>query len=177
MSTTITTPKVRISYAHLFTPTAMKEGDTKMYSVALLIPKTDKAAIASIRKAIEEATEEGKSKKFNGKIPANLQNPLRDGDAEKPDNEEYEGMYFINVKNSKPPVIVDKGREAILDESKIYSGCYGRANITFFAYNYENMKKGISASINAFQKLEDGDRLGGGGVNIDEAFGDDSDDL
>ena len=45
MSTQITTGKVRFSYCNLFTPRAVQEGAQPKYSVTLLIPKSDKAAL------------------------------------------------------------------------------------------------------------------------------------
>ena len=54
-NTRITTKKVRFSYVHVFEPTAMNEGDTKKYSVAILIPKTDKVTVKAIKDAIQSA--------------------------------------------------------------------------------------------------------------------------
>ena len=79
-NTRITTKKVRFSYVHVFEPTAMNEGDTKKYSAAILIPKTDKATVKAIKDAIQSALELGKSKHFGGVLPKKWENPLRDGD-------------------------------------------------------------------------------------------------
>ena len=54
-ATQITTGKVRFSYAYLFTPRASQDGGAAKYSVTLLIPKSDKATLAKINKAIEAA--------------------------------------------------------------------------------------------------------------------------
>lgn len=60
-----------------------------------LIPKEDKATIKKIKAAIDAAVQDGISSKWGGKKPANLKQPLRDGDAERADEApEYEGMYF-----------------------------------------------------------------------------------
>ena len=58
------------------------------------------------------------------------------------------------------PGIVDKDVNPILDQSELYSGCYGRASITFYAYN-ANGNKGIACGLQNLQKLEDGEPLGG----------------
>jgi len=47
-----------------------------------------------------------------------------------------------------------------LDPSEFYSGCYGRASITLYAYDTSG-SKGIAAGLNNVQKLEDGNKLGG----------------
>ena len=105
-NTRITTKKVRFSYVHVFEPTAMNEGDTKKYSVSILIPKTDKVTIKAIKDAIQSALELGKSKHFGGVLPKKWENPLRDGDEEK-DDEVYAGHYFINAKSVRKPIILD----------------------------------------------------------------------
>jgi hypothetical protein len=50
---------------------------------------------------------------------------------------------------------------AIIDPSEFYSGCFGRASVTFYPYNASG-SKGIACGLNNIQKLEDGERLGGG---------------
>jgi hypothetical protein len=49
---------------------------------------------------------------------------------------------------------------SIIDPSEFYSGCFGRASITFYAYNAQG-SKGIACGLNNLQKLEDGEALGG----------------
>ena len=50
---------------------------------------------------------------------------------------------------------------AIIDPNEFYSGCYGRASVTFYPYNASG-NKGIACGLNNVQKQEEGDRLGGG---------------
>ena len=42
----------------------------------------------------------------------------------------------------------------------MYSGVYGRASITFYAFN-KNGSKGIACGLNNLQKISDGEPLGG----------------
>lgn len=173
MSTTkVITGKVRFSYANVFEPKAISEDQEKKYSVSLIIPKSDTRTIDKIKKAVQAALEEGKSSKFGGKIPAKYKNPLRDGDEERPDDENYADSYFVNANANKKPGVVDENRDEIIDKDEFYSGCYGRASINLYAFNV-NGNKGIAAGLNGVQKLEDGERLGGGVFNADEDFGDD----
>lgn len=176
MSTQITTGKVRLSYAHLFEAVAIQEGQPKKYSTAILIPKTDKATLKAIENAVKAASEKDKAK-WGGKIPTGptFKLPLRDGDEEKPDDENYEGMMFLNASSTKMPKVVDRNKQEILDSEEVYSGCFARVVLNFYGFNVQS--KGIAAGLQAVQKLEDGDRLGGGGVDIDTAFGDLDDDL
>ncbi|MDD3205653.1 MAG: DUF2815 family protein [Lachnospiraceae bacterium] len=159
----ITGPDTRWSYANVWEPKSINDGTPK-YSVALLIPKSDTVTLEKIKKAIEAAYTEGAGKlKGNGKsVPplAALKTPLRDGDVEKPDDETYAGHYFVNANNTSAPGIVDANRQPILTRSEVYSGVYGRASISFYAFNTSG-NKGIACSLNNLQKLRDGEPLGG----------------
>lgn len=93
MSTTkVITGKVRFSYVNIFKSRAFQAGQDAKYSVCLLIPKEDKATIKKIKAAIDAAVQDGISSKWGGKKPANLKQPLRDGDAERAD-EVYSGCW------------------------------------------------------------------------------------
>ena len=171
--TKVVTGKVRFCYVNVFEPTAMNEGDTPKYNICVLIPKSDTATIDKIKKAIEAAKEAGKAKLAdkNGRIPANLKLPLRDGDEERPDDPAFEDHYFINVNSMRQPSIVDRSLNPIMSRDEFYSGCYGRASINFYAFNVSS--KGIAAGLNNLQKLEDGEMLAGGST-VEEDFGGDN---
>lgn len=159
IDTKVITGKVRLSYAHLFKPQAISEGADPKYSVCLLIPKSDKKTLKKINDAIEAAKQAGASK-WGGKIPANLKLPLRDGDEERSDREEYVGHYFVNATSKQKPGVVDRQLNEILDSTEVYSGCYARASINFYAFNQAG-NRGIACGLNNIQKVEDGDYLGG----------------
>lgn len=147
----------RLSYAHIWEPDSVNGSEPK-YSVSCIIDKDDKDTIVKIQKAIELAKEEGKGK-WGGKIPANLKTPLRDGDIDRPEDEAYSGAMFLNANSRQAPQVVDKKVQPILDQSEVYSGCYGRVSVTFYAYN-SNGNKGIAAGLGNVQKLKDGEPLG-----------------
>ena len=160
----ITGVQTRWSYANVWNPKAMAEGAKPKYSVSLIIPKSDTVTIQKIKAAIKAAYEEGQSKlKGNGKsVPplAAIKTPLRDGDVERPDDEAYQNAYFVNANSPTAPGIVDADRQPIIDTSEVYSGVYGRASITFYAFN-SNGNKGIACGLNNLQKIADGEPLGG----------------
>ena len=158
-ATKVVTGKVRFSYLHVWEPAAVEEGSQKKYSVSLIIPKSDTDTVARIKNAIQSALEAGKAK-FGGKIPASLKLPLRDGDIERADDDAYLNSWFLNANSSKQPGIVDQNVQPIIRQDEIYSGCYGRASINFFAFN-TNGNKGIACGLNNIQKLSDGELLGG----------------
>lgn len=154
--TKVITGKVRFSYANVWEPRSVN-GEEEKYSVSLIIPKSDKDTIARINAAIEAAKKEGVLK-FGGKVPAILKLPLRDGDAERADDENYRGSYFLNANSMAKPTIVDKDVQPIEDKALFYSGCYGRASIVFYAYS-NNGTRGIACGLYNLQKLSDGEQL------------------
>ena len=156
----------RLSYAHIWEPDSVNGSEPK-YSVSCIIDKDAKDTITKIQKAIELAKEEGKGK-WGGKIPANLKTPLRDGDIDRPEDEAYAGCMFLNANSRQAPQVVDKKVQPVLDQSEVYSGCYGRVSVTFYAYN-SNGNKGVAAGLGNVQKLKDGEPLGSR-VNAKDEF-------
>lgn len=148
----------RFSYLHCWEPNAVNGSDPK-YSVSAIIPKTDTETIEKIKKAIEQAKQDAVSK-WGGKVPGNLKLPLRDGDIDCPDDEAYADSYFFNANSRQAPQVVDKNVQQVLDQSEVYSGCYGRISVNFYGYN-SNGNRGIAAGLGNIQKLRDGEPLGG----------------
>ena len=175
----ITGVNTRWSYVNAWEPKSINGGAPK-YSVSLIIPKSDTKTLEKIRAAIQAAYEEGQSKlKGNGRsVPAlsALKTPLRDGDAERPDDEAYANSYFVNANSGTAPGIVDADRNPILERSEVYSGVYGRASINFYAFN-SNGNKGIACGLNNLQKIRDGEPLGGKSRAEDDFAEEDEDDF
>ena len=173
----ITGKDTRWSYANVWEPKSIN-GSTPKFSVSLIIPKTDVATVKKIKAAIEAAYHEGEAKlKGNSKsVPALslIKTPLRDGDTERPDDPNYAGSYFVNANSATAPGIVDADCQPILTRSEVYSGVYGRASISFYAFN-SNGNRGIACGLNNLQKLRDGEPLGGR-ASAESDFADDDDD-
>ena len=159
----ITGPKTRWSYANVWEAKSVN-GSAPKFSVSLIVPKSDTATVAKVKAAIEAAYKEGESKlKGNGRtVPALsvIKNPLRDGDIERPDDPAYANAYFINANSATAPGIVDAACNPIMNRSEVYSGVYGRASISIYAFN-ANGNKGIACGLNNLQKISDGEPLGG----------------
>ncbi|MGI5965418.1 MAG: DUF2815 family protein [Anaerotruncus rubiinfantis] len=158
-NTKVVTGVVRLSYANVWEPTSIN-GGTPKYSVSLIIPKSDKKTIDAINAAVDAAIKDGASK-FGGKIPNKtaLKLPLRDGDTERED-EAYKDSYFVNANSTTAPQIVDRSVQPILDRAEVYSGCYARVSINFYAFN-SNGNRGIACGLGNIQKVRDGEPLGG----------------
>ena len=159
----ITGKDTRWSYCNVWEAKAIN-GGTPKFSVSLLIPKSDTVTVKKIKDAIEAAYREGEAKlKGNGKsVPALsvIKTPLRDGDQERPDDPAYAGHYFLNANSTTAPGIVDADCQPILTRSEVYSGVYGRASISFYAFNSSG-NRGIACGLNNLQKIRDGEPLGG----------------
>lgn len=158
-TTKVVTGVVRLSYANVWEPASIN-GGTPKYSVSLIIPKDDEKTLTAINAAIDAAIKEG-APKFGGKIPnrAALKLPLRDGDTER-DDDAYKGSYFVNANSTTAPQIVDRSVQPILDRAEVYSGCYARVSINFYAFN-TNGNRGVACGLGNIQKVKDGDPLGG----------------
>lgn len=158
--TKVVTGKVRFSYCNAFTPKSINGSDPK-YSVSILVSKDDKETVAKINEAIEKAKQAGIAK-FGAKFASGsgFKLPLRDGDNDRPDDPNYADCYFVNANSNTAPGIIDKNKNDILDSTELYSGCYGRASITFYPFN-TNGNRGIACGLQNLQKLADGEPLGG----------------
>lgn len=159
LNTKVVTGRVRLCYTNLFEPRVMEQGQEPKYSVCILIPKSDTKTLEDIVEAIDCAKLMGASL-WGGKIPVDLKLPLRDGDEERGDQEEYANHYFINASSKQRPGIVDKRLMDITNPSFVYSGCYGRVSINFYPFN-QGGNRGIGCGLQNVQKLEDGEFLSG----------------
>ena len=158
----VTGPRSRFSFCHIWEPKSINGGDPR-YSMSVIIPKDDEDTVSRINGAIEAAYRDGESKlKGKGALPplSAIHTPLRDGDLDRPDDPAYAGCWFLNANSDRAPGIVDAHAQPILDRNEVYSGCYGRVSLSFFAFN-TNGNRGIACGLNNIQKLRDGEPLGG----------------
>lgn len=166
--------EIRFGFVHVFSPALDDNGKPDRYSACLMIPKDNKDALRLIEEGIEAAKQTGKTKTWGGKLPGGgNMNPLHDGDEERPDKPEFEGMMYLNAKSKNRPgvrVLEDGMVSEPLDESEFYSGCWGAATISFFAYD-KNGNRGIGVSLGNVIKTRDDDKFSGG-ISADAAFGD-----
>jgi hypothetical protein len=159
--TKVVTGKARLSYANLFVPKAAEEGQNPKYSVAVLIPKSDKATLTRIKAAIDAVKKDPASEKLWGKpFNSEMKAALRDGDLKADENPEYAGHYFFNCSSFQKPGVVDRNLNPVLDQNEVYSGCYARVSVNFYAFN-KGGGKGVAVGLNNVQKLEDGEPLSG----------------
>jgi hypothetical protein len=171
-ATSVVTGEVRLSYVNLFQPRAAQQGGELKYSVTILLPKSDVATYQRIMQAIQAAYELGVQTKWNGARPQ-LKHTIHDGDGVRPSGEpfgpECKGHWVFTASSKQRPEIVDTQLNPIIDQSKVYSGVYGRVHINFFPYS-QSGNRGIAAGLGPVQVLRDGEPLGGR-VTAEEVFG------
>ena len=152
--------KIRGSYVNIFQARKNDLNDNMEYSMQLLIPKEAKKTLASIKKATQAAI----ANKFGDKAPSKMRKALRDGD--EPDDDgnpmraEYLGHYYVNVKNSRAPGIVDQSRQPLMEASDLISGDYVRVSLNAYAYDQKG-NKGVSLGLNNVQLVSKGEPLDG----------------
>lgn len=167
MATKIMTPPFVASYCFVLEAKENLSGAMK-YSISMIFDK-DKTDMSKIEAAVKAAAAE----KFGKKIPKNFKLPIRDGDEDRDDREEYKNAWFINASSDRKPGVVDYKTGDIIDTDDddlgIYSGCVCRATIAFFGFDNSG-SKGVGAGLNNIQVLKRGDRLDGS-VSADTDFG------
>jgi hypothetical protein len=156
----VITPKFRASFAKVFKPEAFEEGQDPVYSITMLFPKdTD---IHKLKAAARAAREN----KWGNKPPKKLENPFKDGNDY--DYDGYKDMIAIRASTKYKPEVVDKNPGIHLDEEDFYSGCWARASVQAFAYDYKGMKKGVSFALRHVQKLTDDEAFSGKSSAVDD---------
>jgi len=166
-ATFMVTGIVRAAFVHLIDKYAQEEGQTEKYSMMILIPKTDKETLSKIKACTDAAKAKGQTEKWGGSVPNGLKTPLRDGDTDDSfaEDENFDGMYFLNCNSNNQPGLIDRYKVKIdpkdeEDRKQIFSGMYCRVSLNFFPYAAKG-NKGVAAGLNNVQKIKDGEFMGG----------------
>jgi len=181
---TVKLTNVRLSFPHLFEPSAsVKDGPLKYRANFLIDPATPdgKASIAAMQKAIKHA-EMDKWKK-SPQVYKGDRCCLQDGNT-KMNNasgdiyDGYEGMMVVNASTDNRPVVVNRSRVPVSKEDNLfYAGCYVNAVVRLYTVDgADKGGKGLFAGLQAVQFSGPGEAFGAGQVNPDEVFDDLEDD-
>lgn len=175
----VVTGKVRCSYVSVFKARLNPNNDEMEYGMEMMIPKSDKATVDKIKRAMK-ASESYKFPKGrpNPKVKE-WYNPLIDADEEiimVGDEEvaltkkrpETKGCYLLRIKNKEAVPVVDAQKDPIMVESEFVSGDYARVSINAHPFDV-GKNAGITFYMNAVQVVGKGEPLGGG-VDVDSEF-------
>jgi len=185
LNQSMVTTRFRASYVHLLEPWTGDEDKDPRYGMQMIFDKKDpwlKEAKARVKAIAVEAFGPNAVRLLQ---TGKLKNPFRDGDDERPGDDVYEGMVFINANGAyagkKPPGLINQKKRDIRKmenpEEVFYSGCYARAEIKFYPFDQAG-GKGIACYLFNVQKLAEGESLSGGRSAdqvFDEADEDDED--
>lgn len=164
----IITPEFRVSYPHLMKAHAVKTGDKPKFSITMLFPKNVKLVGTDPYgepRTMQQAITNAKLAAFGPKEnwPEDLISPVTDGDDPKHVGKEgYAGHWVIKAISGEDqrPGVVDRDMTPITEAAGLYPGCYARAYV--FAYAWEYMgKQGIGFILDHVQKVKDGKSFSG----------------
>lgn len=186
MSIKVMLRNVRLSYEHIFTPSAFDDSQEPKYSATLIIPK-DHADLAALKRAMFDAGKETFPTDFTGTgWPKGYTCSLKDADTFTDNNGElladkqpaYKGCYVLEANSTRRPLVVGRRKEAITeDDGVIYSGCYINVSVAAAGYTFGKVKKGVKCYLNGVQFVKDGDRFGADASADFDALDDDEDDF
>ena len=166
------TPEARLSYAYsLFKARAQQAGGKEQFGCTLIFPKSAMPALAEMVKKciIGEWGDKGIERAKAGLIKS----PFLMGDGKEARNKTTgeiapglgPDVFFIrpSANAERPPAVRWKDPNTQETETNVYSGCYGKAVVNCYAWNNAQNGDGVSFGISMFQKLREGERLGGSG--------------
>lgn len=164
-ATEIVTPPVRLSFPALFEKKPVAKGsDKEKYQASLLIPPD--VDLAPFKRALVAALRE----KFGDKPP---KIPAKNFPIKSCDDKELAGYeddwHYINTSTNFQPTVVDQKKNEILDDSRIFAGCWCRFHLNAYAWDHPQGGKGVSFGLNAVQLVREDERLDGR-VNADTVF-------
>jgi hypothetical protein len=161
----------RVSYSSgLFKPRSVNGSEPK-YGATFIFPKTEIGFYVDLVRKVAAAAwpANGLDRLKNGLIKS----PILMGDGKearsKETGEVTAGLgadtFFIRATANldNPPKVHSyaSGPHAMANPNEVYSGCYGYAVLNVFPWNHPMSGDGISFGIRVFQKIQDGESLGG----------------
>ena len=154
----LVTGLVRFGYVHIFEPQCLLDSGDSVYSLSIIIKKTDIETLNPIKKAIEELIAINSKVFLNRSKKFGVYDILQDGDQKKIELA-YNNAYYIYASSRHRPGVVDDSLNPILDPNEFYSGCYGRVSLTLYPKFVDDKNISIWCQLNNIQKLQDGIRL------------------
>lgn len=160
---------VRLSYEHIFTPSAFDDSQDAKYSATFIIAK-DHPDLPAIKRAMREAGQEMFPSDFKGtEWPKGYTCSLRDADvatdssgtvlSEK--NPAYKNCFIVEANSKNRPLVLNRNKSALTEaDGVIYSGCYVNASLNAAGYTYGKIKKGVKCYLNGVQFVANGERFG-----------------
>jgi hypothetical protein len=173
-------PKARLSYAKdLFKASKVNEGDAReSFRCTLIFDVRDRAELE--KHVAEVIIAEWGPKGIERAKAGLIRSPFLAGDGREARNKQSGDInpglgpdkFFIrpSANADRPPFVIWKDPNKQETEATVYSGCFGKAILQAFAWSNSKSGDGVSFGISGFQKIAEGERLGGGPVDPSKFF-------
>jgi len=159
----VMTPVFRVSFPQVFEAKKINDEGKAKYGLTMLFTMAEINKNPDEKKkwdAMIAACKTIAAEKWPKKMPANLQNPFRKGE----EKEQYQGygagVIFISATTTTRPGLVDQSMSKIIAPEEFYAGCYARATVNPYAWEFMG-KTGVSFGLQNIQKVRDGEPFGG----------------
>ena len=169
------TPVYRASYLNVFEARAAdpSKPDDKNYGVEMWfrVADTEESVKAGEKivdlRALYAAAKAAIGEKWGAdeaKWPKGLKIPFKKGETNTGKQGSIPGVIILRTarkeKFGKPVVVTQDPNVPVLDTKTVYSGCYMRGKIHFYAWEHPTGGKGVSATLDMLQIVRDGEPLG-----------------
>jgi len=164
------TPLGRLAFSQsLFKPRSVTSGGPKRYGCTLIFEEKHRAFFSNI---IAEVIKEQWSDKGIARAKAGgIRIPLLKGDGKEAHSKQSgelhpgfgPGLFFIRTQanEERPPIVRWRDPNTPATQEEVYSGCYGAGVLNAFAWNHPQNGDGVSFGIRMFQKIKEGESIGG----------------
>ena len=163
-------PPCRLAFSQgLFKPRAAVVGAPKKYSCTLIFAEKWRTVLEKVIADVI-VSEWGEKGLARAKVGA-IRNPILLGDGKEAHSSQSgelhpgfgPGLIFIRCQanEDRAPVVRWEDKNIQATQEQVYSGCYGFAVLTAFAWNHPQSGDGVSFGIRMFQKTGEGDSIGG----------------
>lgn len=159
------------AYAWISKPDEGHKYSDGKFKVTLIMDPNDPGVTEGLA-ALEEKIQQAAIAEW-GKVPKNLNNPLKDGDDiadEKEGKDELRGMTLLTAKSKFQPGMVNAKREELPEDVYVRSGDTIRLSAVLIPYVAAG-NKGVAIQLRNVQLLEQRESQGGGANDFDEVDG------
>jgi ssDNA-binding protein len=174
------TPKGVLAYSNLFEAKGSKLNPNKLQFFTQMLLSSAAVQQPSWKELKEAVQAEGRRKWPGGEFEDMLERkavrlPFRT-DIRKGWDPDIVTWISVNCNADRPPKVVDRDREPLIDRSLIYPGCIVRLSVDVWAYGGDGFPPGIKLGLQNVQWLGHGPRLKGAKPDGGE-FGSPPDDI
>lgn len=159
----LTTPIFRVAFPSVFEPKAIGNSPKKKYYLTMLFTLAEIAKDPAEKKKWDDLMMSAKlvaEEKWPKGLPKGLANPFQDG-MQKQEYDGYgAGVKYLNTSTTTRPGLIDAAKNKIEDPSDFYGGCYARATVNPYAWEFMG-KVGVSFGLQNIQKVREGEPFGG----------------